>query len=381
MIQFDFKRLLDLEFEVPPLDSGLTWRTIRSIFRRCEQFSTDSGDISPERNESPDPFHFEDPVVIYFVSELSIVPSALIHLLQRPRILKSALRRTWVAWQTLHGEVSLRDLLVWSTIVTVDSAASSFVREARHLLVGEKEDSRKEAEKLWGELRTAAAQDAKTALWTLVQYLLPPASRQSISKPQGVKSDRHWIRTVSGFMAADAVRDQTVLHDFLAFKTGGNSEPLVNGLFDSRYGDAFETLYEARLSDRVAMGVEEAMDLATLVFRNLRETGVSATLDRAPGVFSLWRVMKKGERHYDRDAYATWVAAEITAAALVGMKLATEIEYYWAGKYTPAEGEASATVRQHVIQWAEHNLSAGLLTQVLIAFRKSNVTRMPMYGV
>ena len=136
MISLDLKRLLDHEVELFGFDLERVWAVIQTFVDYCDRYSVERGDIQVAGHEELERLRKRSPSTFLLARMLPEPPMvhALTELLRHPRILKHAMRRTWLVWQSLHGEVSLEDLLVYSTIRTVSYSARSFIRDRWHLL-------------------------------------------------------------------------------------------------------------------------------------------------------------------------------------------------------------------------------------------------------
>jgi len=116
---------------VPHLSRQSVLKVLRSFRSYClEKYSEDIDVVSPEVRENVIRFKESDHLDAMADARLISRPlDNLAALLITPRILKTSLRRTWLAWQNLHGEVDFGDLLACNILRTAAPEAFSVVNE------------------------------------------------------------------------------------------------------------------------------------------------------------------------------------------------------------------------------------------------------------
>ncbi len=268
---------------------------------------------------------------------------ALAAQLTSPRILKTSLRRTWLAWETLHGEIDFDDLLVCN--ILRGSAPTVY------LLLNDNVE-RLRIMSTWGETDTAKKQNEENrqlfnrqlehlcketeydigGLQKLIGPLFPGwnkahAVHQSNINPQSVlvgQPTDYWARLNREHISGNEIRDQQVLRAIDRWKT-------------ERDSDVFQghTMADALLNvDGFAEKVEqfglrfdgkEVRDLASELFLLIRKNGTVCDATKYPGFEQLFRLSLK--KHFDH--HENWVISEISKMLRVSLRFANDIYYYW----------------------------------------------------
>lgn len=373
MIPLDLKRLLDHDVELFGFDLEAIWKVIQAFVRHCDQFATEQGDIKVATKEELRKFQSDNPYRFILARDYpeQSVELALTELLRQPRILKHALRRTWKSWQTLHGEVSLDDLLVYNTIHTINSDAVAFIRDHWSSLALDRESDQDKKKKsnlpnLWKASMSRASDQEKIWLWSLMNFLFPGLESYANSKLQGIERERCWHRISNSRIKPKEVRDQQVLKNMKAWKDSGDASAIVQGLMtDSQYTSVFEDLFETQRAGTITLEGEELLKLATLVIERMRKYfGRDANPDKCPGFIALWRLQHRGNRHFTN--YAKWLWAEVEKTLVVSLRLSNELEYYWGSKkYSQLNTADLEQIRLQVVQWANKNINAESLCRTL----------------
>ncbi len=373
MIPLDLKRLVDHEVELFGLDLEAVWKVIQAFIRHCDAFSSDRGDLQVESDEERQKFRISSPYVFPMAREHPehSVELALTSLLRRPRILKHALRRTWLAWQELHGEVNLDDMMVYDTVHTVSSTAIAFIRDNWGILTSEaqsdRNERRKKVEQAWENQVARMNADEQQWLTTLLGYMFPLLRDfpSGMPRAQGITKERYWSRIANGWIEPGGVLDQKILKDVKAWKDSGDASAIVERLTtDVGYTGVFEQLFEYGRPARLSVTGDDVLRLASLLFEQMRvKFGAKADSDSCPGFIPLWRLQSRGRRFKD---YAAWLWAEMEKTMQVSINLRNDLEYYWGSrKYSPLEEDARRKLRQQTAEWAQEHLDSTGLCAVL----------------
>lgn len=270
---------------------------------------------------------------------------SLCGVLNRPRLLKHAMRRVIDAWAHLHGEVHLDHLVSVAALRAGAPSAFAFLCDRFPLFapaskkpdsnlredarIPLKEDLRKE----WKELCATGHFDA-LAVGGLLRDIYPltsvvtglsaghsviPQSAQSDSRGQIYARRLFTERTES-----HQISDQKILKLMQESKSGHTATAaLAEAITTDRFASvAFE--YFARTSR-----FENLLPLLTEVYACIRRSSsADADLDGFPGFFSPWRLVGEFNRP---EGFDDWLVEELGLCVRTHLRLLTNIYYYWLG--------------------------------------------------
>lgn len=355
---FEFARFTDFLEPLPALPpetvSSLVYRTRDIALRKHEIIQVDS--LEPLGSEA-DRYSIR---LLLASNESYYWPIAITRLLSTPRALKTVLRRTLSAWDELHGEVNIDDLLTIVTLHTLAPSALSFfisqfdrlsalIQEKSGIFEGpdEKQERLKFFKKAWGSVALKLTID-RTSVEALLSHLLPGSSPvfgvRSYARPkmQGLATKRGHIYAHRLFREAidpAQPRDQNVL-SLMRTSEDGDLNRLAAALVDSHaFCDAFE--HFAHLFDRIDLWV-----LLSKIYALLRQRfGRCFDREDAPGFFSPWRLLEGRVRP---PAFEQWLESELALCIPRHLRFLTQIYYYWLGtdKHSFSEREA---VRRRIL--------------------------------
>ncbi len=274
----------------------------------------------------------------------SSLSTAILRLVNTPRLLKHILRHTCGLWQTLHGEIDFDDLFVCTILRFTAEEAIYFIKEHRNVLqMDVRSQSSSESDKAaaerrkqfiqtkWGETIEKVKWDAAAAK-TLLLFLFPNAADyfgeryiENRVAPQGVRHSEptnYWSRMLAGEIAQSELRDQFVLKSMVEWSQSPSSSTTANSLcssraFVERWGHFCEWL-----------PVPNLLDLAGQVLDILRDRdGARASCDH-DGINALWRVAK---RIVTKDENSRkWVLDQILHSLPISLHLLNDLYHYWA---------------------------------------------------
>lgn len=375
---FDFSRLCEHRFMVRDLNPKWAGAVVQAARYHAIRIYVDSGDdIDPTRTPADiNGLSKKLPSVEFqlFVKDdhppdISLPWEDILQLLSRPRRLKETLRRTKEIWDSsLHGEVDLDDLLVCQVIRATSDRAFDFLQEwaaleVSHRTVGKKDiDTNMMVQNLWERIVDDVTAGERDALLRLVTWVKgkpvvdthPLSRRLGEGPPQCIAEDgeywrRIWEERVS---THDRPPDQSVLKAILEWKQGHHGD-LVHGMDHTNgYAGVFEQLqsWPRRIRHELRLNANDLMQLAgELIDSLLREDGADAQL--SSGCLACWRLFTK--RTVDKDAYGRWVEAQITKAFKVSLRLAMDLEQYYAGERSPFSDEAHQSLLRAVLNRAQ----------------------------
>lgn len=260
---------------------------------------------------------------------------AIIKLLDNPRVIKAALRRSWGTWQSLHGELDFDDLIVANVLRFGAPEAFAFLstnfRRIRGLSFRRNEEKNREKLKADWKIQTKEVQWNHERVDKLIDFLFPGwiedhSVKESV--PQGVDGfnpTEYWIRLNAEDVPKEEIHDQEVLTKLTILKGPQNK------LMDSnRLNLTSDILHFEGFADKVEqfsflLNGDDVRLLASELFeRILKEKGRKAR-ENEPGFFQLWRIaLKKPVKWYE-----DWVLEEIYKAIPISLQFANDLYYYW----------------------------------------------------
>jgi hypothetical protein len=259
----------------------------------------------------------------------------IIKLLDNPRVIKAALRRSWGTWQSLHGELDFDDLIVANVLRFGAPESFAFLstnfRRIRGLSFRRSEEKNREKLKADWDIHIREVQWNHERVDKLIDFLFPGwIEDHSIkeSVPQGVdgfKPTDYWIRLNAEDVPREEIHDQEVLTKLTIWKSLQNKPMSSN-----RSNLAPEILQNNDLADKVEqfgflLNGDDIRFLASELFEHiLRENGSKAREDDS-GFHQLWRMALKKPVEWHED----WVLKEIHKAIPISLQFANDIYYYW----------------------------------------------------
>jgi len=266
----------------------------------------------------------------------------LCKLLVTPRILKASLRRTWLAWRTIHGEIDLDHLLICSALRSTAPEAFFLINENVAHLRGlssrsDTEDAKKRNEQIRESLKKQLADRSQACEWNpetiaeLIGFIFPGweagSSSHSPIAPQGVQIGEptdYWGRLNREELLPHEIRDQEIIRAIESWKQDRNAPAfrdlrIQNALFEvegvaprvEQFGDILTP--------------KEVRDLASGLFDLILKKEKIAAARDYPGFIELWRLSLK--KRY--DSHEKWILPEIVRALRKSLRFANDLYYYW----------------------------------------------------
>jgi hypothetical protein len=258
--------------------------------------------------------------------------------------LKRALRRTYLAWDKLHGEVDFDHLLAVNVLRAGAPGAFNFVLHNRAALAedprsgGHDQTERQRVQERlrqeWTQVTGGVDWDSRAAL-SIVELLFPTAGLylgdrgvRGQERPQGVTESRFWLRLLREELDPRETRDQVVLGDMLSWLSDpGQDGPLVRGVCGGgEYGRVWED-YASR--DVEAWTGARVLQFASCVLAHLQTPGASwrAQGEDPDSLFPVLRVVQSRLR--PEDHYPAWLEGEVRAAVRSSLPLAESLYCYF----------------------------------------------------
>lgn len=368
--EIDFTKLCDRQEELFPLDRDEVLDVVAKVQTLClDGYPEDVG-----TSESVD-LLYHNPL---FSDEVAYTRwywfSALPPLLNTPRGLKTALRRTVDAWERLHGEVDFHDLLMCSTLRTVAPAAFDFLRanftvlrragQSTHTNL-DKEDLKAATVALsseWERLcarATFPVEAAARLLRTLVpqaEHILTADTMPGSGGGRGRQlcsedgPTNYWERLLAEDLRIDEERDQPVLHAIREAAGGGNLEGLAVQLSQSH---PFSERFAFLASDWFP--ATRLLDLCSALYDAIRTKEGRCANDDAAGFVEVGRLAM---RHHSAIEPKTrdWLFGQIERSLPRHVTFAADLLRFWMRK----EVLNFRGPRRHARTWARRVLRAAL---------------------
>lgn len=279
-------------------------------------------------------------------------------LAKTPRLLKLILRRTYLVWEGLHGEIDFDDMFVANTIRFGAPEAFEFILEHHEAIRGlqtegviENRNTRlKDVEDKWERTTEAVRWDVASAK-SLTQFLFPSwhegRSSQKAGLPQFIRfpepSD-YWSRYLAEELDPGTIRDQEVLHVLAAWRVDAHSAHFRNATLpsilcsDKEFTDKFESFAP------VILNGQDIRQIATATFEQALDLqGVKTYGKSTVGFIPLWRLAIR--QPIDESMHLEWVKEEIFKALPRSLRFANDLYYYWS-----SNSESDTRRRSHLIE-------------------------------
>lgn len=393
----DFTRLCDRTEVLPEFDPWTTWQVLDAFRTHCltcfaQGVNADIDPAPPAAREALGPLDRLRWTFGGGQEPWRFVPKQLAALIATPRMLKQTLRRTWQAWQALHGEVDFDDLLTCNILRFASEPTYNFllshIRQIRDLPVeGEGGKTKEEVERarqglmgmMLGRPRAGVSPE------TLVSFLFPAWSDRSVPRrlpvPQGVAVSEptdYWARINAEAVEAE-IRDQEVLRAMRDGRTDGPQRAaLVERLAKHEpFSHKFEQFASRNLSSVVDLDGDGIRGLATDLFALvLNRLSAAAAAKSVPGYFALWRSLYNKPAS---DHHAAWLTAEARKAMSRSLGFAVELLYYWGEiKYGLLNAADQAAVHRSMVEHGRELFAAepARLVSVLHPSDPASVVRL-----
>ncbi|MDQ0290008.1 P-loop NTPase fold protein [Oligosphaera ethanolica] len=291
--RIDLSRICDYIERMPTMPYQDTKRWLLEFRKACSDFSTKRTTEYSSQTGKNDACHdrntektIELPRTHSMEAELCSTDSQreITKLLGTPRVFKHGLRNICVAWEKLHGEVDL-DELIWLNILRcVAPEAWEFIVRNIDKLRSIDQPDQDAANKLVSDLvddwhRTTQKVDNSTACQLLLKIiginlvdLDNEGRKQTISVtmkcPQSIFSPQYgstyFTRIMTISIDQKGLRDQTILRWISEWKSG-NKAALLDSLFNDNKGLVAEKVFQFRtfLSDDEHNRMQRELDLCT----------------------------------------------------------------------------------------------------------------------
>lgn len=397
----DLDRLFTHRIDLLNIPRDRTMEMIQTLLHHCVDYSAKKGDVCLK---TPDDYRImaesEKDAPLAMWNEANDIPSthALCQLLNTPRLLKHALRKTWLAWQALHGEIDIEDLLVLQAISVLNTEALVFIRDhysdlSRMAGHHDREMAEQLREQFHREMPSLAEQEwERESYIDLIGFLFPGLENRSEipesdnpdierhlraerrqrpapndGKRQHVRDECHFFRAFDSYIYRYAVRDQKVVHDVSLWKANAEQSQLVKRICEnSEYMTAFLHLYEVPTLSPVDLDGPEVLKLTSHIFAQVRQTKPNNATEKS--ILSgkkLLYMIREGRTFND---YEDWLLKELKEALPVSLGLVGALEANWLSRRV-ATAEDSKEFKQKwdvcKLEWCDANLNGKKLCGIL----------------
>lgn len=258
-------------------------------------------------------------------------------LAKTPRLLKAILRRTYRAWERLHGEIDLDNMIAANALRYATPEAFAFLLEnydetSSVPRFGSTETRKKRLAVItekWDQATEAVRWDVETAKG-LIEYLFPGWGKISYSGQaiQGFSNSEYWARFLAEEISPECYPDQEIIKLLRDYQDRGKDIKIRNTdlalvlCTNVEFVDRFEYLAAHFLSG------QEIRQVASKLFKQALELlGVRACNNSVVGFVPLWRLAT--HQPIDEKEHLDWLDGEIFKALPRSLHLANDIYYYW----------------------------------------------------
>ena len=339
----DFARICDRYEVLPDAAPSDVERAMRTfVTARLKEYPSDVTWYYDKRGEPIGPDKLDD----------IDIPAALVNLLPLARTLRATLRRTRLAYNELHGEIDLIELLVVNALRASVPAAFEFLmtntRELRGHFTRDDEEHRRWLSERWQTTAETLPPSARSAAQAAIEHLFPGRLQEhrdsrETPTPQTIRKGPwsglelsigdpvdYWQRMFAEVV--DGLRDQDVAKRILDWKSSRDTPAFVRELAASDvFGARFERLVVASTADSQALhiGVAGLYQLADGLHTHILSTrGIGARINGVfgfEGFFAVWRMLIKQTTTAE---HLPWVKAKIDSALEISLRFAVDIEYW-----------------------------------------------------
>ena len=363
--RLDFPKLCDSIELVPPIEVDQVARILK-VAR--DHWRTNFSDIDPHpKRRDGDKLRLDEALAGGMMDYMRRTGrgtplDALVALLDTPRALKHVLRRVNYAWDNLHGEAELDDIIIVSALRHGAEPVYRFlladIDAARH-----KPDDMfprtKDIKDEWTRaLATVPAASAAQKLVDLmeVEQLSKDTIRTGTDSPQGVQVSEpvdYFRRIVAEELGPSQLRDQTVLRDIDQWRATGRGPLLDRLLQSSEANEEYARVWE-HFSDRHTD--TELMELVEKLVARIKERDGSAAAADHRALIGLWR---RCNRRLRRNEHVDWLRALIVDAIPTSLHLVNGLFYYWTGQYGIVDDAARADTRRSIVETVRAKIRTG----------------------
>jgi hypothetical protein len=272
-------------------------------------------------------------------------------LIETPRNLKHALRRTYEAWQSLHGEIDFDQLFIANVIRVSELGVFNFIHENisdirwldRQGTKKEEEQTERDAlkEKLKNVIKSPSRQEA---IETLLKYLFPYWKYSPINTYaaiQGFSKDNptdYWERMVREKLDDEEISDQDVARAIINWKENMDDLPVykdlrlaqalneITGLPDKleQFGELLmDTTQVHKLASQLFQIVFREKDLKDEYFPGRNE------LKKLMASIELRRSFSSKEDLVSPFNHFTWLVEEVNKLFPYSLLIAARVYDYW----------------------------------------------------
>ena len=348
-IPFDIAKLCD-HIELLPRVEVTTVKKMMANLRDKNRTRFDFIDSAPDRDDLLELQAIGDDTLerIMTASYGGGIADAIASILDTPRKLRHVERRVTSAWEALHGEIFLDDLLI--LCVLREGAPDVFNFIIQHMdsarLDGKTElDQRpKEVNAAWNKLVDAhpRSEQVQTLVNVMAIPQLAKSSRPTVH-PQGVANiepSDYLRRALSERVDPSEIRDQRVLTDIVNYRDRGSGE-MVRQLASTWEKSAYVQLWEHFSS---LIPARDLLSVATAII-NSRRAAIHAAEKDEP-LLAVWR---RANRRLDRsDENTQWLSEQVAQTLPLSLSYAHDLYYFWASRKYGMVSEAGRQVVREV---------------------------------
>ena len=270
-------------------------------------------------------------------------------LLNNPRVLKTALRRTSQAWNVLCGEIDFDDLFLATVLRAAAPDVFFFINQnieqIRSLITDRaesKDRSNKSREDLHTEFNTITKEvnyDIE-AVESLMHFLFPGWSknigsytfmREPVRKYQRVENSwptDYWARLAREELIPNEINDQSILKAITEWNKSKNNKAYKNkSMRDAILSE--DGVFNKLRQFKELIHIETIQGLAQEQFKKtLDENKNLASLDNCPAVDTWWLLMPE-DPSKDTKTWEDWLLQEIYKAIPISLRYVNDLYSTW----------------------------------------------------
>ena len=384
----DYSKLCDTIELVPSVEA----RHARTVLKVAyDHWTTDFSYIDPHQNR-PEGGKLglatapEDGMPAYISRAGGNPPlDAMVSLLRAPRALKHVLRRVDHAWQKLHGEADLDDIMIVAALRHGAEPAYKF-------LIGSIDAARHDPNDMLPRTTTVKEEwkrrkkriSNRRAVQRLVdllgiKQLTDEPTIYGTSSPQGVHVNEptdYFRRIAAEDLGSTELRDQVVLCDIERWRATREGDLVQKLVAASERTEQYARVWRhfSAIHSDTDDSDTELMELTEAVVTSVLERDGSEAAGDHPAIIALWVACG---RRLQRGQFNDWVQDLILRAVPISLNLVNDLYYYWTGRHGVVPEAQRGTIRRAIVEAVRELVRTGRdLTRLLATQHPYTVMRL-----
>lgn len=369
----DFSKLCDVVELIPSVDANVVATVLRVAY---DHWGTTFTDIDPHRDR-PDGGKLRLPnpsqgAIERHAGEFNAETTAIVSLLKTPRALKHVMTRVDRAWQNLHGEADIDDIIVIAALRYGAEDAYGFLLaniDAARQRPSALDPESKTVKSDWTEV--IQRMDNQAAVQILVDLLdipqLTTSPRTIARSPQGVHlgdPTDYFRRIVAEDIDPTELRDQAVLRDAADWQTTRDAALIGNLVAASETTERYPRVWGHFASIH---SDEDLMELTNTVAARLLERDGPAAAGDHPALIALWLTCN---RRPQRGQFKDWIGELILSSVPTSLSFVNDLYYYWTGQHGVIPDTERANIRAAIVARVRDSIRSGRSLAAVLSTRR-----------